>query len=94
MPTQIPSTGLPTLARSRIGRVETRCGESSGSALDVADARDHRERRFEHSGRVGTDLGLRPRTPERRDDRPQVAGAVIGEHHPDHADIDLSPRAI
>ena len=63
MPTQIPSTGRP-LTRSRSASSRP-AREAPGGALDMPDARNHGERRFEHHRRVGADLGVGARALER-----------------------------
>ena len=53
MPTQMPSTGRPARDALADRLVEPVRGEPAGSALDVADACDHGERRLAHRGAVG-----------------------------------------
>ena len=82
MPTQMPSTGRPAADAVADRLVEPVDREAPGSALDVPDTGDHRERRVAHLGRVDRDrrLGTCPR--EGRGDRAEIAGAVVGEHDP------------
>ena len=47
MPTQIPSTGLPAADALADRLVEAVRREPARGALDVADSRDHRERRLD-----------------------------------------------
>ena len=62
--------------------VETVAGKAGGRALDVPDARDQRERRFEDDVGVGRDDRFDPRACERGRERAQVAGAVVGDRNP------------
>jgi hypothetical protein len=62
--------------------VEAVAREPGGCALDVADAGDQRERRVVHGDGVGRDVRLHAGTGERRGERAEVAGAVVGDRDP------------
>ena len=62
--------------------VEPVAREPRGRALDVTDARDQRERRLAHEPRVDGHDRLHPGPRERRRERAEVAGPVVGEHDP------------
>jgi hypothetical protein len=56
-------------------------GEAAGGTLDVAHARDHRERRLAHDVRSGGDNRLGAGAREGGGHTVQVAGAVVDEHN-------------
>ena len=71
--------GRPALCDALSQRARNR-PEATGGALDVADARDHRERGLEHLGRIRRDDRRRACTTESRAHAAQVARAVVAEH--------------
>ena len=73
----------PPCSRALADRlVEADACESSRGALDVADSRDHGERCFSDRRGVDSDRRLGSGAGERRGDRAQIAGAVIGAARP------------